>query len=521
VHLQPKQLSHIVTDDKKFCQTFADRFSKTHPAFIWAFRATRDWPELDRLIPSMKEHLISNESTRHHYCQDGFTTDDGPGLGIDFDLIFKELFCIAAQKISEQIHESLDNVGVLFGDIMTTGTYITPTFLQRFNPFQSKTVTTESADPETGDTPHLIGKGQFFFLVRRLNKQEASSFAATGFRFAAIQKIAHILASSMQVTKKKILNQLALLQQYSTGEKMMEPGLYIVCFSLRPTIRTGCDVLVLKDTTNLLPFVTLPIDTIVQWQLDILSQMDGWTLLSCLKWLKANSGSGNPEDSLFCRQMHEAISKLAAMIQDPTFGQATFSCEQIMVPCRSTTKSLAPGVCSVFSFQIVMPPYTTPTSPQLSLVPLCFFKAQQQVYAGVADHQNFVHDLHREFAHFTELRNERRAYSAASSATPPSAALSQSVSAGSSQRRQSRSHLKSPSTAISRVFSGILSSKLFTVNAIALQRDELPLERQDLGMLIDGGSRYYSRTFVDELCTMCRTRLNGVQSSRAGEIRGS
>jgi hypothetical protein len=456
----------------------------------------------------MKEHLISNESTRHYYLQDEFTPGDGPGLGIDFDLIFKELFCIAAQKLSEQIHQSLNNMGVLFGDIMATGTYTTPTFLQRFNPFRSKIVAT---DPETGDKPHLIGKGQFFFLVRQLNNQEASSFAATGFRFAAIQKIARILARNMQVTNTKVLNQLRQMQQNSKDEKMMEPGLYIVCFSLRPTVRSGCDVLALKDATNLLPFVPLPIDNIVQWQLDILSQMDEWTLLSCLKWFKANSGSGNSQHSLFCQQMHEAISKLAAMIQDPAFAQARFSCQQIMVPCRATTKSHASGTCFVFSFHIVMQPYTTPTSPQLLLVPLCFFKAQQQVYAGVADHQSFVHDLQREFSHCVELGNENRA----SLASPVSA---QCVSAGSNQRRQSRSHLKSPSTPINRVFGGILSSKLFTANATALQGNELRLERQDLGILIEGGSQYYSTTFVDELCTVCRTRSNSGRHGLAGEI---
>jgi hypothetical protein len=487
----------------EFPQTFAeDRFRRNHPAFIWAFRATRNWPELKKLIPGMKDHLGSNEPARRYYTGNGFRTDDGAELDIDFDLVFKELFCVAAQEISEQIHQPLDKMGVLFEDVMTTGTHTSRALLQKFNPFQSNMVVTESSDPENGDIPYLFKKGQFFFLVRQLSKQEEASFAATGFRFAAIEKIAFILSRSMQVTNDEIFGRLEQMRVYSAGEKMMEPGVYIVCFSLHPTIRNGCDVLVLKDATNLLPFVSPPIDNIVQWQLDILSHMNEWTVVSCLRWLKANSGSTSSQDSLFCQQMHEAISKLADMIEDPTFDQAKFSCRRIMVPCRPTTKPYTPGKCTVFSFRIITIMSTRPTSPRLSLAPLCFFRAQQQVYAGVADHQNFLRDLHREFAHCAELRNENGASSASYlSGTPP-----RSSPAGRNWGRQRRSHSKNSSTVINPGLGGIMVSNRVTVDASVYQRDESRLERQDLGISTEASfAGDCNKPFVDELCALCNS----------------
>jgi hypothetical protein len=519
-------------------RTFADRFSKTHPAFIWAFRATRDWPELGKLIPRIKAHLLPHEATRHSSCwQDQWTShddDDGSKLATGFDRRFKELFCVAAQEIADQIHQSLNHMGVLFEDLLTTGTYpktstSTRTVLQRWNPFT--TTTTASSDLENGDTtPDRLGNGggQFFFLVRQLTKPEATSIAARGFRFAAIQKIAPLLARKMQVTTPQILDHLVRMQQYSWGEKMMEPGLYLVGFSLLPTVRSGCEVLVLKNAPNLLPFASLLAVTtntingylLQPWQQEILSHLDQWTLSSCLAWLQAHSVSSRvharvparPQAARFCRQMHQAISNLAATIHDPTFSQAQFACQPIRVPCQSSTSS---SCCSVLSFHIVMPLNTQPTSPQLALAPLCFFKAQQQVYAGVADHHPFVADLRREFAAAAEsdsgggsgffFRLFSFACSPSANTTPPTPPPN---SSNSWRTRRSTS-----SAILHRVWSGLwtTSTRGPPVPAREAQRDECPLKtRPDLGLLPEGHP-YYSRTFVDELCyLLCRTRGNRV-----------
>jgi NO-binding membrane sensor protein with MHYT domain len=521
-------------------RTFADRFSKTHPAFIWAFRATHDWPKLGKLIPRMKAHLLSDKATRHSSCwQDEWTShdDDGSELAMGFDRRFKELFCVAAQGIADQVHQSLNHMGVLFEDPLTTGTYpktrtSTRTVLQRWNPFT--TTTTASSDLENGDTtPDCLGSGggQFFFLVRQLTKPEATSIAAGGFRFAAIQKIAPLLARKMQVTPPQILDHLARMQQYSWGKKMMEPGLYLVGFSLWPRVRSGCEVLVLKNAPNLLPFASLlAVSTnttndhlLHPWQQEILSHLDQWTLSSCLAWLQANSVSSRvhagvparpppPQAARFCRQMHQAISNLAATIHDPTFGQAQFACQPIRVPCRSSTSS---SCCSVLSFHIVMPLNTQPTSPELALEPLCFFKAQQQVYAGVADHYPFVADLHREFAAAAESDSGGgggfffRLFSLAcchsANTTPPTPPPTTSNSW--------RTRRSTSSAILHRVWSGFwtTSTRGPPVPAREPQRDEWPLQtRPDLGLLPEG-HQYYSRTFVDELCCLlCRTRGNRV-----------
>jgi hypothetical protein len=329
---------------------------------------------------------------------------------------------------------------------------------------------------------------------------------------------------------------------------MMEPGVHVACFSLHPSIRRGFDILVYSHARNILPFASLPLEHITQWQLDILSRMDDWTLNACLRWLKNNGGGFTSlEEQTFCQKMLHAISSLAESINDSSLGQAKFSSRRIMVPCRPSPRSYTPGKCTVFFFRIVMGIHNRITGTQFTLSPLPFFNAQQQVYTGVADHENFLLQLHREFAHCSENKESTKKgssggmTSSSNGITPPSSPTPSLNWAGVRKNRLSRAaslldstiaseideddnnsattNMNSPSlTNPNPAFGGIMVSNQVTVDISEHSKvrnnnsnnnkpddSQSSFEMRDLSVTVEAGfANTYGETFVDELCAMCR-----------------
>ncbi|EEP80878.1 predicted protein [Uncinocarpus reesii 1704] len=381
-------------------RTFADdEFSKTHPAFIWAFRASRNWAIFRKLIPGMKYHLLSDATTKAFYPGNSGAADGRADIDLDFESVFKELFCVAAQELADRLHQPLEKMGELYDDIIITGTQ---------SGAQKQGL---ERDLESVYIPKMLGKGQFLFTVRQLSKEEAAQLSATGWSFAARQNIAPTLARSMQIPPEDMLISLENMRDYSDTQKMMEPGVHLICFSLHPSVRKGFDVLVCEEAPNILPHVTLPIMSVSQRQIDFLSRMDDWPLTLCLRWLKQTSTEhADPELKAFCQHMYNAIVGLADLIDSPAFGGAKFSARRIMIPCRSTGQAGGTGKCTAFSFRIINGLQSRTTSPQLCLTPLRLFTAQQQVYPGIVDHANFQQTVLEEFGYCAAYQTLKSRY---------------------------------------------------------------------------------------------------------------
>ncbi|KAF3492078.1 uncharacterized protein GIQ15_01595 [Arthroderma uncinatum] len=477
-------------------RSFADdEFNRVHPAFLWAFRASRNWPYLRQFVQGMSYYIKSDESMKQ-YCPGAGTTPDTGDNNVDFELIFKQLFCMAAQGLSDELRLPLDKLGVLYDDVLLTGTQA----------LKSRIKDTES--PPTPST--VVGKGQCIFIVRQLSKQESIELSMGGYRFAAPNHISATLAKSMQVDPKDMLNNLVRMRDYSTSERMLDPGVYLVGFSLYPSVWTGFDVLVYGDAPNLLPNVRLPIESVSQLHLDILSRMDGWPLSLCLKWLKANGGYEDPEAQAFCQAMYGAASNLSASIDSPTFGQAKFSSQRINIPCRSPGRPQAAGECVAFSFHIINGLLTRTTPPHLRLTPLRLFNVQQQVYPGISDHEVFRESLRDEFSHCLYGEGTKLG----KLPPPPSTARSMSLRS-STLSRPGDEDSKSIATVQDQqdpwrpAHGGIVIRNQITVDVV--QKDEQALynndgyEMQNLGATVEAGyAKDESETFVDELCAICR-----------------
>ncbi|KAL1957888.1 hypothetical protein VTO42DRAFT_5453 [Malbranchea cinnamomea] len=504
--------------DQYIDRTFAgDDLSKTHPAFIWAFRATRSWPTISTLIPGMKYHLLTDESIKR-YAQNG--RGDAPNdleeSGVNFELIFKELFCVAAQELATHLNQPLVKLGVLYDDIVITGTHMTTSNLMK----KVRGLTARPSDPEAGRAVPVVGKGQFLFAVRHLNKQEAMNLSAHGYRFAGIPQIAHTLARGIQIRHSEMLETLQKMKDYSPPSKMMEPGVHLVCFSLTPSLSKGFDVLVPKNTPNVLPHKTLPIREISQWQQDILNRMDGLTLTSCIRWLKANGGYSEPEKIEFCQQMLKAASRLASYLVDPALGLAKFSSRPIMIPCKRTAYINGPARCTAFSFRFINNLENRVPPPAFCFRPLRLFNAQQQVYPGVPDHDHFRRSVMEEFSHCVEYHPPRtKGVDSGSSAssipgTPPlSVHYNPFTPYPKNELAKTMPEGEAPLVRRSRsMFGGIVVSSQVTVDVV--ERVPSPddpanletFEMNDLNTtMVEVGRNNAADqdTFVDELCALC------------------
>lgn len=475
------------------------------------------------LIPGMRHHLV-NDALARPYCpgerEEAGNDDESE---VDFELVFKELFCVAAQELATQVNQRIDKMGVLFDDIMTTGTR-----LRRQNLSRRMRRITRIGDPEAGQVKPVMGNGQCLFIVRHLDTRESLGFSASGHRFAAIPQITYNLARTMQVSHGEMRQTLERMKHYSFLNKTMEPGVHLVCFSLTPRIHGGFDVLVPKDAPNVLPHTPLPIAQVSQWQQDILTKMDELTLTSCIRWLKENAGGYNdPAEIEFCRQVHEAASKLASYVVDADFGLAKFSSKPVKMPYKPVSQINEPAQCTAFSFRLINGLQARVVSPKLCLSPLRLFNAQQQVYPGAPDHEHFCRSVLDEFAHCVQHSPAGDSASGGSlpltGYSPLSSArhLSFSPSFRSSLISFSSSLVKAPLEARKPQvkkscpkFGGIVVTNEVTVDVVdraeeATSSDDKDapeaFEMEDLNTTrVEGGyTRANQMTFVDELFALC------------------
>ena len=172
----------------------------------------------------------------------------------DYRHLFKVLFCRAAQELADSIAEPLTHLGVLYDDIMSTGTQGKKTnLLSRLRRPRRNDLESDSSVP-----PVTIGRGQALFTVRRvLLVEERTHLRAAGYSFAEPQNVADKIARSMQVEREEILQRLCKMEAYVRDTKILDAGVHLACFALRPFYHGGFHVLVRKNAHNLMPSVPI------------------------------------------------------------------------------------------------------------------------------------------------------------------------------------------------------------------------------------------------------------------------
>ena len=366
-------------------ESLGEVFSLSHEAFQWIFRVTHNWTAVADLIPGMRSHVRANTAQE---------AAENMEINNNFSRVFKELFCVAAQDLAEQIHEPLADMGVLYDDIMNTGT----TELKRggkLSFLSSKDVT--SPDIENGKRSSSFGRGQLLFVVRLANKVETARLQASGFRFADVQSIADSLARRMQVTREELLTCIEGMREYSKQDRVLEPGMHTACFALRPSVLRSFDILVRKHATNLLPSTPMWLDHLEPSELGILRHMGGWTVAACLTWLRDQRSITGGSEQRFVSRFYDSVMALVANIEHPFFLEARLVGHPIAVPCKSLKYGLAPSTAKILAFHTMVDIHTSTSTPHVKFSPYCFFTCQQDTYNNTAGQEVFTSEIYRQF----------------------------------------------------------------------------------------------------------------------------
>ena len=312
----------------------------------------------------------------------------------DYSVTFRELFCLAAANLAEQLNEPLENVGVLFDEIFSTGQTVT------FKSQARRSASEGSIDLERDSAASpVVGRGQLLFLIRRANSRETTRLLASGYRFTEIQNVVNIIARSMQINCNDLQDRLSNMYEYSNETHATKAGVHLAIFAIRASIRGGFDVLARKDARNQLPTMQLPIDDLDGWKIGYLSRLDGWSVTACLKFLKAESISSAilKTEQIFATQLHDALEELREEMNDPVFNDALLIAKPVLAASCGLSEDSNPAQATLIVFRIIVPIQFRIRGQKLEFTPLSFFKMQQYVHKNSPDQAFFARKIHKEF----------------------------------------------------------------------------------------------------------------------------
>ena len=325
-----------------------------------------------------------------------------PAEDTQYPTLFKELFLVAANELAITLQEPLENLGVLYDDILSTGT------VKRSRTLFSRTLrapsTTNISSVEKGIASLVYGRGQVLFVVRQATKPEAVRLMATGLCFAGVPHIIDLLARSMEVSKDDLELTLSNMRRYVRTERGHDPGVYIGCFALRPLINRGFEILVERDATSMLPTVPMHIKKLDQWQLELIAQMDNWTVAMCIKQLPIRISCSPPKEQIFAQNLFDSIQILADSIDSQFVQDARLVARPFDVPSRVDGSESG---ARLITFRVLASIHErTSIGDKYVFGSLRFFFCQQHTYKYSKDNQIFARKLHREFANVRERTPE-------------------------------------------------------------------------------------------------------------------
>ncbi|BAE60120.1 unnamed protein product [Aspergillus oryzae RIB40] len=351
-----------------------DDLTRTHPAFLWAVRASRNWKVVRDAVPLMRGRIESDEATLAHYISKGVFTEQETELQPHFDDLFKRHFCVTAQDLADEVRQPLQDMGILYDHVLATST---PS--SRFS-------------RAMGYSMIRAGKGQLLFTVRQLKKNDASRMAAAGFRFTTIENVTTILSRRIHVPVLSLGTHLKDMRDYASSHRIFEPGVHLISFIMRPTIHDHFEVLTAKGTGNPLPSSTLSTKRLQIKHLEMIAHMEGWTMSTCLNWLKSDNARAYKDIDEFREQLIHAITTLSSSLPPDVNLASKFSARPLIAPCRINRISDGQN-CILLPFCVVGSLDTQISNTDYSFTPLRLFRVQQQTNDGLSESDGFAKEL--------------------------------------------------------------------------------------------------------------------------------
>jgi hypothetical protein len=360
--------------------------------------------ELLLVVPTMRDHLQStgyiqstNSPTNGMASQESLDDDDDSS----YSATFRELFCVTAHEIARSLDTSLQNLGTLFDDVLTTGTLLNR-MLYYTTPGQKAILAAELAattnDLEAGNAnPVLFGKGQLLVLTKRVDATEANRLQNLGYRFANIEQVGNQLARSLQVSRDDLENLVGRLDLFSKREAAVpSKGAYLASFLIQPSL-AGLDVVVPRVTPDRLPMVKLCDEELDHQQIRLLASFNGLSLNECLSWMSQRTLTGS-DDDIFLEKFRNTIHDLLRECPETTLHRATFSARQLDI-AHGMVGPEEPSPATVFAFCGIREIYNQSLqSITLKTIPLSFFQTYLRSYPGCPDHAILAQKNHKEFS---------------------------------------------------------------------------------------------------------------------------
>jgi hypothetical protein len=347
----------------------------------------------------MREHL---QLTGYLSAQSpAATSDSRSSISSDEDssysATFRELFCVTAHEIAKTLDTGLQNLGVLYDEVMSTGT---STSLVK-TVFKHSNRNIMAADMESGLTsPVQVGKGQLLVLTKQVDDAEVKRLESLGYHFASVEQVGDNLARSLQIPRDDLVDMVGRWRSFNNREPVIpESGIYLASFLLQPAPGTrGMEVVVPCDNSHRLPMVKFTSNELTPRQLSILNAFNGHTLDNCLIKTRNRPGREWSEDDRFLERFHNRMLDLVRDVPESALQRAVFSSRQLdiahgVVGQERRSPSTMFAFCGIKEIHV-----QAPQSLTLKCIPMSFFQTQLRSYPGSPDHAILAQKNHREFS---------------------------------------------------------------------------------------------------------------------------
>ncbi|KAF3308827.1 hypothetical protein TWF173_000704 [Orbilia oligospora] len=355
-------------------------FSKEHPVFLWFYRVSRSWSGVKDIVSVMQQHL------RHIDVKKLGTEEQS-----ELNLIFREMLCVAAKKLSEQLRQPLECIGALHDDILHTSSNSRSRVNTPIGPSDVERLRKVSA-----------GKGQTLFVYREVTREEAARLQSHGYRFTSVKIATDVVARSLQVQREVLTEHLKNMRDASQIESILEPGIHIGGFACRANIDGGFDVLAQKLQPNLIPSVQLPIPALTDELKQVMQLLHGMTLGNALRVLEMKQNPTSGIDRSYLEEVRSAVRALTKAYPDNFWQDAIFSSIPVTMPCRSGNVEVDHATAQMFVFRTIVPIHQRELSDGIRMAPFDFFTAQQRAFSTSRDHEVFARQIHTEFSGLSE-----------------------------------------------------------------------------------------------------------------------
>ncbi|CAO2658621.1 Nn.00g063440.m01.CDS01 [Neocucurbitaria sp. VM-36] len=507
-------------------RTFDDEFNTSHPVFQWLFRVSKNWGGISDLIPSMREHLEmigflqASSATQGGVSRTSFGSHDNTS----YSSTFRELFCVTAHEIAKNLDTSLNNLGCLYEEVLTTGT-LARTLWQSTHgnkKIVAADVAISTRDIEAGIiNPILFGKGQMLVLTKQVDTKEANRLQNLGYGFASIEKVSDQLSRSLQVSRDNLENLVGRLHSYSTRKPFVpESSTYIASFIIQPsTTMKGLEVIVPRATPDRLPMVKLSDDELNIQQMKIINTFNGLSLDDCLMRIASRPRTISTENS-FLETFRNRIYDLVRDCPEQTLHRATFSAQRLdvahgMIGQQDSSQATVFAFCGIREIYI-----QSLQSLTLRTIPLSFFQTYLRSYPGCPDHAIFAQKNHKEFGSLQRVLSITKPLATHQSNKWPSRLrIKKSQSVDMTVRPDSCSekglvNASSPTETTSHPWGGIMVTSTQDI-IIDEPRDGGDMEMRELGVKAEVGiAETEQQTMADKLMSIT-TAFRDPHTSRA------